>query len=323
MDQRFKEHINPKKFMLSLAALFVFFGVGVIFVSDFFIVPVAALYALVLLYFKENKFLCAMLPLPILAASFFNGIGAVFSVCFAFCAGAVLWQMYRTRLTKFDTVFAVTAIFSLYLLLALFLAVGAITNEYTLSAFAEYYEEFVETQKVAFVNACSDFYVIDEQGANVYLFTEETAEALFLSVARLVIAFFVIAGFFLCGLSCKIFSRIVRYAERDESEILAWRFLPPSLYVYFYLAAYVASFFAASEESIFSFAVQNIFYIFMIVFAYMGIQYLVSVIAKTRKKGFFLLLIAFFLLALNISAVQILSFLGAYVTIGTNRTRNV
>lgn len=319
MDQHLKEHINQKKFMLGLAALFLLFGVGTIWGSDFFIVPMTALYALVLLYFNENKFFCALLPLLILAASFFDGVAAVLSVCFALGAGVVLGYMYRSRATKFDTAFVVTAIFSLYLLVALFLSVGAITNEYTISSFTAYYEEFIEAQKVAFVNACSEFYVMDEQGANVYLFTEEVAEELFLSVARLVIAFFVIVGFLLCGLSCKIFSRIVRYAERDEREICSWRFLPPSLYVYFYLAAYVVSFFVVSKESVFSFAVQNVFYIFMMVFAYMGLQYLISVVFKTRRKGFLLSIIAVSIIILNISAVQILSFLGAYATIGANR----
>lgn len=321
MDQRLKEHINPKSFMIGLAAFFLLFGIGVVFVSDFLIVPLAAFYALVLWFFKDNKLFCSLLPLPILALSVFDGIGAILASCFALCVGLLLWWMYQAHLSKFDTAFAITAVFTLYLLLALFFAVGEITKEYTFDAFFAYYAEFIETQQSAFVSAFSEFHVVDESGANVYLFTEEIAEEMFLSVIRLMLAFFVIAAFFICGLTCKIFSRVVRYAEKEEEKICAWRFLPPNIMVYFYLASYVASFFAASGESVFGSAVQNIFYIFMAVFAYMGMQHLLSVISKVERKGFMLLVIVALLIFLNISAVQILSFFGAYATIGKNRAK--
>ena len=103
MDQRLKEHINPKKFIVVLVTLFLLFGVADIFVSDFFIVPLAAFYALVLWFAKEHKLLCAILPLPVLAASFFGGVLHCAAVWF--CGGCIvlavlslilLWQLQRS-----------------------------------------------------------------------------------------------------------------------------------------------------------------------------------------------------------------------------------
>ena len=321
MDQRLKEHINPKKFIVVLVTLFLLFGVADIFVSDFFIVPLAAFYALVLWFAKEHKLLCAILPLPILAASFFGGVGAVLSVCFALCCGLVLWWMYRFGCTKFDTALAVTALFSLYLFIALFFAACAITKEYTFASFLSYYEEFLETQKVAFVDAFSDIHVVDEKGTNVYLFTEEIAEEMFLSVARLSFALLVIVALLLCGLTCKIFSRVTAHVEKDEMKIRFWRFLPPNVIVYFYLICYIVLIFVASKENLFSVVLQNLFYIFMVAFAYMGLRHLVSMLSSQRK-GSLLLLFVVLLFVLNVSAIQILSLFGAYATIGANRAQN-
>ncbi len=323
MDQRLKEHINPKKFIVGLAGLFLLFGIAVIFVSDFFVVPFAAFYALVLWFVKENKLLCAILPLPILAVSFFDDIGAILSVCVALCGGLLLWWMYRSHCTKADTVLAITALFSLYLFIALFLAVGAITKEYTLASFASYYEEFIETQRIKFVDALSNLHVVDETGQNVYLFTEEIAGEMFLSVARLTIAFFVIVAFMLCGFTCKIFSRVIAHAERDEKPIRNWRFLPPSVTVYFYLISYIVFFFVTENESLFSVALQNLLYIFMVIFAYMGLRHLLFIISTLPRKNFLFLMIVFLLVVLNVSVVQILSFFGAYATIGANNAKKL
>lgn len=321
MDQRLKEHINPKKFIVLLAGLFLLFGVAIIFVSDMFIVPLAAFYALVLWFAKEKRLLCAVLPLPILAASFFVGMGAVLSVCFALCCGLLLWCMYRARCTKFDTALAITALFTLYLFVAFFLAACAITKEYTFASFIAFYEEFIEAQRVAFLDAFSEFHIVDEKGTETYMFTEEMINAMFLSVARMTFSLLVIFAFLLCGLTCKIFSFVVARAEKDEMRIREWRFLPTNVIVYFYLICYIVSIFVASRDSLFSVALQNLCYIFMFVFSYMGLRHLLFVFSN-KRKGILILALFFLLFVFNASGILILSFFGAYATIGVNRAKN-
>jgi hypothetical protein len=321
MDLRLKEHISPKKFVILLAALFLLFGLAVIFISDIFVAPFAAFYALVLWFAKDTKLLSAVLPLPILAISFFAGIGVILSVCVALCCGLLLWFMYRSRCTKFDTALAITAVFTLFLFVAFFLAACAITKEYTFASFISFYEDFIEAQRVAFADAFSDLHVVNENGEKMYMFTEEAINAMFLSVARMTFSLLVLFAFLFCGVTCKIFSFVVARAEKDEGRIRAWRFLPTNVIVYFYLICYIVSIFVASRESLFSVVVQNLSYIFMFVFFYMGLQHLLFVFSS-KRKGMLILVLFFLLFVLNASGILILSFFGAYATIGVNRTQN-
>ncbi len=319
MEQRLKKSIKPKNFIFVLSALTALLGIGVVFFSDLLIIPLAAFFALLLWFAPKAKILCALIPFLLLVLSFFDGVGGIFAIASALSCGLLLWLMYRFRFNKTDTVFAITAFFVFYLLIALFLSVGSITKEYNLQSVMTYLESFMQTQKESFVDAFSELHITDEKGVNMYLFTEETAEAVFLSVARLSVSFLIISAFVLCGLTCKIFSRMVAYAERDEAYIRAWRFLPPSIAAYFYIALVVLSFFVGSAETVFAIAIQNLIYIFMAVFAYVGLRHLIFVAAQAKRRGFFLLVVGFLLILLNVSALQILSFLGTYVAVISNR----
>lgn len=319
MEPRFKEQINPKKFIIILAALTALFGISMVLISDFLIIPFAAFYALLLWFAPQNKLLCALLPLAVLAFSIINGVMGIFSVSAGLCCGLLLCFMYRRRCTKLDTALALTAFFTFYLLLSLFLSIGYITKDYSLTSVITYYEEFVETQKTTFVDTFSQLHVVNENGESTYLFTEADAEGMFLSAMRLTISFFVISAFLLCGITCKIFSKMVVHAERNETYVRSWRFLLPNLYVYFYIALFAFSFFAGIGDSVFNITVQNLYYIFMVIFAYIGIRHLFLIVSRARRKGPVILIIVGLFLFFSVSAIQILSFLGAYATIVSNR----
>lgn len=319
MEPRFKEQINPKKFIIILAALTALFGIGMVLITDFFIIPFAAFYAILLWFAPKNKLLCALIPVAVLAISLLNGVVGIFTVSAGLCGGLLLCFMYRRRCTKLDTVLALTAFFTFYLLLSLFLSIGYYLKDYSFTSVMTYYEEFIETQKTTFVDTFSKLHVVNENGESTYLFTEADAEGMFLSAMRLTISFFVISSFLLCGITCKIFSKMVAYAERDETYVRSWRLLPPSLYVYFYIALFVLSFFAGTGESVFNVTVLNLYYIFMVFFAYIGIRHLFLVVSRARRKGPVILIIIGLVLFFSVSAIQILSFLGAYATIVSNR----
>lgn len=319
MKQRFKEGITPKNFIALLSVLTILFGIGAIFFFDFLILPLASFFALLLWFAPKSKLLCASISLALIAVSFLGGVRGVFSVCAGLCCGLILGFMYRARLNKTDTVLAMTAFFVVYLLLALFLSVAGITKEYSIDSVTDYLGTFLESQKVALIDLLSDFYVTDENGVRMYLFSRQDSEEMLLSVARLSVSYLVVAAFTLCGLVCKIFSRMVAYAERDDAYIRAWRFLPSRITAYFYILLVVLSFLTGSGESVFGGSVQNLLVIFMAVFAYIGVRHLIFVAAQAKRRGYSLLVIGFLLILLNVSAVQILSFLGTYVTIISNR----
>ncbi len=320
MNQRLKEHIHPNKFIYILALLSAIFGIGILFISDFFIIPFVAFFASLLLFAPGKKIICAILSAVILICSFLGGVAGVFAISSALVCSLLLWGMYYLRCSKADAVLAITAFFSLFLLVALFLSICNITKVYSIPSAMMYYENLLEQQKIAFIETFSNLHVMDENGISVYLFTEETAEAMFLSIASLTIAFLVISAFCLCGFTCKIFSSILMYAERDERVIRAWRFQLPNITVYFYIVLFLFSFFS-SGEALFDIVILNLLYIFMAVFSYIGLRHLFFIVSKIRRRGLAFFVIVFLFLFLSVSALQILSFLGVYVSIISNRVQ--
>lgn len=61
-----------------LAIICALFGAAAIFISDFMIIPLAAVYAALLWFDQKNKLWAALLPLVILALSVLGGIATVF-----------------------------------------------------------------------------------------------------------------------------------------------------------------------------------------------------------------------------------------------------
>lgn len=318
MDQRLKENINSGKFIFALAFLFCVFGIGLTFVSDLFIIPFVAFYAALLWFGSNKKIVLAIVSLLVFGCAFLNGIGALFSVSAGLLCGLSLWGLYRARCSKADTVLILTAFFTFFLLLGLFFAICNITKEFSLSSAMTYYDNFIEEQKTVFVNMLSELHIADENGTLIYPFTEEASELMFLSVARLSFSFFVIAAFSLCGFTCKVFSRIIAYGERDESYIHSWRLKLPNLVAYFYIVLFVVSFFAV-DENLFSVTVQNLFSVLVVVFAYFGLRHLGVMLSKAKKRGAFILVIIVLFFLLSVSALQFLSFLGVYASIVANR----
>ena len=302
-----------------LAIVCALFGASVIFISDFMIIPLTAVYAVLLWFESQNKLVAALLPLPILALSVLGGISTVFSVATAFCAGLIVFFMYKANISKSDTALALTAFFAFYLVFSLFIAISAITKEYSFASAFEYYNSFMETQKDAFVDAFSQFATTDQNGELTYLFTEENAELIFLSMARLSIAFIVILAFFLSGFALKIFTKLVTRAEADETYIRSWRFMLPSMYAYFFGFIFIFSFLLGNGSGIAAMAVQNLTYIFMAMFGYIGLMHLIAMSSQMRRRYLFLFVVFLSFVFLSITALQILSFLGAYVAILYNR----
>lgn len=320
MQSKLKPNIHPKKFIVMLAIICALLGSSIVLLSDFMIIPFAAVYAALLWFDAKKKILSALLPVPILAFSCLGGVATIFSVAVGFCMGLIIFFMYRAKISKLDTALALTAFFSLYLFFSLFIQICLITKDYSIASAFEYYNTFMETQKASFVEAFSALAVTDQSGATNYLFTKETAELMFLSVAKLTIAFLVITAFLMCGFTLKIFSRVIIGAQENEEYIRTWRFALPNLYAYFYAVVFILSFMLGNGEDVAAIAIQNLSYVFMAMFAYIGLRHLLLVSLQVRRKGMFYLIVFMGIMLFSVTAIQILSFLGAYVTILSNRS---
>lgn len=322
MQRKLKTNINPKRFTALLAVICALLSASIIFISDLMIIPFSAAYAGLLWFDSKKKLWSAILPVPMLALSFIGGYGVVFSVSIGFCIGLVLFLMYKSGVTRADAALALTACFVFFLIFSLYISVCLSTKNYSIAAAIEYYNTYLDMQKASFIEAFSSITVKDQAGNSLFPFTREAAEQMFLSFAKLIVAFFVIVAFFLSGLTLKIFTKLLSGASADASAIHSWRFSLPSLYAYFYVLLFIFSIFTGSTESIFAYAVANLSYIFMAVFAYIGLRHLFIVSSQTGRRNIWILMAIFGIMLFGATAIQILSFLGAYVTVLSNQALN-
>jgi hypothetical protein len=129
-----------------------------------------------------------------------------------------------------------------------------------------------------------------------------------------IVAIVSVFAFFLVGLSHKIFSGLIRNYSKDSEEIDFWRFMPSSVFAYFYFALALLSLFEMDTESVLALSIANLYLIFTFVFAYVGFKF-TSVALNKNGRSTVLTSLAVLAITLMFSsfAVQILAAVGAFV----------
>ena len=72
-------------------------------------------------------------------------------------------------------------------------------------------------------------------------------------------------------------------------------------------------------DSVLVVAIVNLYNIFMVVFAYVGCNYALHFVSQMRKKGLARFILIAFLVMANAVAIQILSFVGVFITTMHNK----
>ena len=212
-----------------------------------------------------------------------------------------------------------TLLYVLYLLLLLFTIAATEVGSASLDAVFGFYTDYMEEQKAEFIRALTSISTTMPDGTPVFALTSEEAEALFLSASRLLIALAVVIGFCLCGISYKLFCAVVRRVDAEPSGVRRFTFLPPTLFAYFYILLFFLSLFLSSSENDFAVALTNLFYIFLAVFAYVGIKFAVFLIHRIRHRGVGIVIFVLFCLFGGVIAFEVLSFLGVFYTVMSRR----
>lgn len=318
MRAELKPTINPKTFTVFIAALVAIFCPLVLLVSDILLPLAAALYGVLFLY-EKKKIFSLILPILCIGASAFLGYNAVLAAAFIFLVGSTIAQLYRVGLTKAQGAVAVTLLFALYILLLLFVIAATQIGTASLDDVFSYYAEYLEKQKAEFVRALTSVSTTLPDGTSVFVLTAEEAEALFLSASRLLIALCVVIAFCLCGVSYKLFCAVVCRADAEPSKIRRFTFLPATAFAYFYILLFFLSLFLSGSEDTFSVALTNLFYIFLVVFAYTGFKFVLFLLHRMRHRGVGIFVFVLFCLFGGVIAIEVLSFFGVFYTVMSRR----
>ena len=150
------------------------------------------------------------------------------------------------------------------------------------------------------------------------MLTNEEISSYLDAFSTLAVSIVSIFAFALAGLAIKTFTKTAIILSNKGILKTFAHFIPSNIVAYAYIAAAIISIFAGTGD-LFGASMANVNQILMIVFAYMGAQYLLAILKVSERKSTTLIIILGAFLLLPGVALQILSYLGVFLTINTNK----
>ena len=280
----------------------------------------AAFYAAILTLEAKGRRLASYLvpPVLIIAEIIFLGFYS-FNCLLASLVGYAIYYAVRAPHAKWDAAFVLTLFTSLYIALLLFLQAAFVTGSVSLDVARGYYTSLAELARVQFVEAFTSVTLPPEAEGMQALFTEEGANAVFTEMLNALIPMLVIFAFFIVGVTFKLFSSLIYRYAKDGENIFRWRFTATPIFAYAYAVITVIGFFVADSNTVLSRSASVLESILMMVFAYVGVSFLHSIIARRAGGVGAVLIVAVAFLLLSSIAIQILSFLGVLITLMSDK----
>ena len=315
MNLELKYGLNERRANATLSMLSIIFGGIAVFVGEIF-VPLAVAYLSALAVFDKTK--KHILTLSVGAVILvINVLGIIFSgyislagIMIAAVSSVISFYVIRDR-SKNECVLIVTVIFTLLLAASFVLALMSEAGQFSFEAARAIYNELYESIRSGFVDSLAQMTAGLGEEASSGLISTEDMSMIFDSVANLIIAFAVIASFALAGFSFRCFNFVVERNAVKSTRFDEWRFLPPSIFGYFYVAVFLISFFL-SETTVFSVAVNNLVYIFMAIFLYPGFKLTFAFLSTFRSRGFAYVAIIAALMLFSTVTLEFISMVGVF-----------
>ena len=284
----------------------------------------AAFYAALLIYDKTpGKILSIFLPLIFFVVNLlFSGLYSLDAVAYAI-VGVIIYFAVTKKITRGETAVYLTSVIVFSMILSAIFIAFKEAGRVDVSAITEFYGALYNTLKEQFVAMLMSLTTENAEGLTVFAYNVHDAEALFRELVIFAVPMLILCAFLLAGISLKFFSRTVKKISGEESGIMSWRFTISNFIAYFYIAVAIMSMLASGDSSVFSIAVVSVNTVLSCVFAYIGVTFVYGIIRSRGKSAFFSAsLIILVCIILSSFALQLLSFLGVYFSIVTNRLLN-
>lgn len=320
MNYTFNERINRKKLMLAFTLLTVAAGVLSVLFGEIMFPVIAASYAMLLMAdTSKNKILSLIVGITVTLASvvlmFFDVY--TFSLPFASIAAILIVWLLKRGVSKGEIVVYVTLTVLALTALTLYVSLAKEAGSFALSAVLEYATAQYYELRTEFASVMLESLSTAAPELSEYV-NEQIINEAFDTVFSFTPAITVISAFFITGLAFKLFSYFAfRFASEPE-RVVFWRFGTSSIVAYFYVLLFVLSFFAGTD-GVFAITVNNLFYIFLVVFAYIGFNFALSLMTRRIGYGVSLLIIVASILLLGILTLELLSIFGVIFTHISNK----
>lgn len=311
-----KVSINPKYKPLSVLFLFTFISAALSFGASLLgelVIPFAAA-ALALLYVtdvgKRRIFTAITTAVIILTDIFLHGATSYVGVEVCVLA-LVIALAVAGNLSKAETSFWLSLITVLFFLVASVIALWSATGEASVDGYFDYYIGLCDALREVFVDSAV---TAAENTPYAKIITEESAVALFNSCVSLLPAMLMVIAFAISGIALKLFSGALgRIADSDTRAWLSeWRFGLSGIVTAAFWVLVVVNLFTASSDSVGAVVAANLYTVFMVLHAYIGLKVVNLFFSRVfRNRAFAFLTVAGILLFLNSLAIELLAYFGA------------
>ena len=279
----------------------------------------ASLAALYLYDTRSRRVLSIVVSLFVVGLNLILGNYVPTAAVFAVFAALVISLMYNRGMSKGECFGYVTVINAVMILVGLFALACLSTKSLSFEAVFDYYGAIYEGIVGNIIKAINEAAVTASSSGITQSFDEETIRTLLDAVVLVLPSVLVIVAFLLSGITAKIFTFIVSRLSAKPLEVLRWRFSTGNVFAYFYLIVSVLAFVAMGNDG-FAIVVANLHNVFMVVYAYIGFNYVHFLISRSRSSFFATAILIVAILALSSFALSLLSFIGVYFTIMKNKS---
>ncbi len=324
MYRNLKENRSYTKTLVLFGILFFALTLGSVLISDILLPVSASMLTLFLLFDKTKiKWLSLSLVAVLLVLVAVISLSSTIFVLIAFICAFVLFYGYYKGLNKAEISIYLSLLYIICTVACLYFIGAKEIGSFHFSEVFQYYnklfdalvQDLVEQMKLSFANASASGQELGIEQDEFLEMIEQTLRSfssMFLSVLAII-------AFLYAGIQIKLFSySVIRYEDSPRPR-QSWHFALSNVFAYFYIALALVSPFLGTGNGVMAIAIANLYNIFMFVFAYIGFNYALHFLSHTRKKGFARFVFIVFLIMANMVAIQILSFIGVFITTMHNK----
>lgn len=317
MIRELKDTHTYKKTMLILSVLTFFSGLIYSVIGEISLPFSAAFLAALFLYEKpQGRILSYIIPaVTVLLNVLIDGLYGLLSVEYVIIA-LVMVLVYRFGGTKAECAIYLTVIVGVFVLLSLYLGAGRATGSFSVDTAFEYYNTILsdaERQAVEIYSSAA----AENQGIS-----PEEIDLMFHEIRIQTVSLLAAIAFLISGITIKLFAAVILRVSKRGILISFAHFLPTNITAYSYAIILVLSIFSGTEST-FGIVMLNLSNVLMLVFAYIGVRYVLTMARMSNKRGLINALLIASIVMLSGVALRILSLLGAWAVIGTNNTLNM
>ena len=322
LKNKFKYHFV----VALLAALTLIFGAFGIYLrlDGIVFLPLIAGTLSALIVIEKRRIVAATVAVMLLAVEIAVGFMGYFTIISlsSIAIAVIIALHYVKSASKSDSALysTVALVFLVFASAALYF-IGTTTATSVKEAYGEFLLDF-DDYKNGLLSYIADMNAAFDPGEQSE--TLKSADELITSFLDSLLAIVSVFSFLLVGIAHKIFSGFISIYALDTESVKKWRFSLPAAYAYFYFAIALLSVLTMNKEGILSITADNLYVIFMYVFAYVGYKTVTSVLERDGRMPIITHLILLPLTALFITfTIPVFAIMGALVSINPSRFSNL